>query len=61
MTGKTKPQDTEQKAATAPKRVELVNTNKRNGQIGQTARPLETDAAAWLAKGWARKTAGNAE
>ena len=46
---------------TGPKRVELVNTKRQNGPIGATAHPLEKDIDAWLAKGWARKSAGNAE
>jgi len=52
------------KPAPAPvKRVELVNTDKRNGRVGQTAAPLETELDAWLGKGWKRveKSAGNAE
>lgn len=61
MTGKTKSQPTVRKATAKPQRVELVNTDKRNGTIGQTARPFETDLDAWLAKGWTRKSAGNAE
>ncbi len=49
------------KAPTKPARAELVNMDKRNGPVGQIARPLEKDAAAWLGKGWQRKSAGNAE
>lgn len=44
-----------------PQRVELVNADKRNGRIGEVARPFEKDVAAWLGKGWQRKSAGNAE
>lgn len=61
LTGKTKPEPTAEKAVATPRRAELVNTDKRNGPVGQIARPLEKDAAAWLDKGWARKSAGNAE
>lgn len=49
------------RAPKKPQRAELVNMDKRNGQIGQIARPLEKDAAAWLGKGWQRKSAGSAE
>lgn len=49
------------KAPAKPRRVELVNTDKSNGPIGQIARPFEKDAANWLGKGWKRKSAGNAE
>lgn len=38
----------------APKRVTLRNTKAGNGTVGGIARPLEKDAAAWLAKGWVR-------
>ncbi|MEX0301953.1 MAG: hypothetical protein AB3N24_05970 [Leisingera sp.] len=61
LTGKSKSQPAVEKPAEQPKRVTLVNTDKRNGPVGQKAHPLEKDAAAWLAKGWARKSAGNAE
>lgn len=49
------------KAPAQPQRVELVNMDKRNGPVGQIARPFEKDAAAWLGKGWQRKSAGNAD
>lgn len=49
------------KASTKPQRAELVNMDKRNGPIGQIARPFEKDVAAWLGKGWQRTSAGNAE
>ena len=35
-------------------RVSLTNTNKANGAIGAIATPFESDAAQWLAIGWAR-------
>ncbi|MEP1330558.1 hypothetical protein [Pseudophaeobacter sp.] len=49
------------KAPAKPERVELVNTKRQNGTVGAIARPLEKDVAAWLGKGWQRKSAGNAE
>ncbi|NKX40345.1 hypothetical protein HGG71_02555 [Rhodobacteraceae bacterium R_SAG2] len=49
------------RAPAKPQRAELVNMDKRNGPIGQIARPLEKDVAAWLGKGWQRTSAGNAE
>jgi hypothetical protein len=42
------------KKATKPKRAKLVNADKANGAIGAEARPLEKDAAKWIAKGWKR-------
>lgn len=56
-------QEAKQKPRTPkkPQRAELVNTDKRNGKIGQIARPLEKDAPAWLGKGWQRKSAGSAD
>lgn len=36
-------------------RVELIADNRTVGaKAGDTARPLEKDAEAWLAKGWQR-------
>ncbi|MAM60863.1 hypothetical protein [Maritimibacter sp. UBA3975] len=39
-----------------PRRVTLVHPKMRG-----EARPLDKDIDAWLAKGWARKSAGNAD
>lgn len=36
-----------------PERVELVNQNRDNGAIGQTANVLKEDVKAWKDKGWA--------
>lgn len=45
-----------------PQRVEMVNTDKRNGLLGAVARPFEGDTPKWEARGWKRaKSAGNAE
>lgn len=60
---KTTPRPARKAAPQKPKRVELVNTDRRNGVIGEIARPLEKDIDAWLGKGWKRveKSAGSAE
>lgn len=44
------------KKAAKPQRVTLVHPKMRG-----EARPLSKDVDAWLAKGWARKSAGNAD
>jgi len=38
-----------------PQRVRLVNDDRRNGQHGVVATPLEKDVDAWLEKGWRRE------
>ncbi|WP_406646858.1 hypothetical protein QEZ52_00285 [Aliisedimentitalea scapharcae] len=42
------------RATRKPARVDLVNQNRKNGVLGTTARVLEKDIDAWLAKGWQR-------
>lgn len=43
------------KTKAAPKRVELIATNRTQGAAqGAIARPLEADVPKWLALGWVR-------
>lgn len=43
------------KTKAAPKRVELIATNRTQGaREGALARPLVADVDAWLARGWVR-------